>query len=126
MDIIMHPVDPKPAVFLATSQGDLAEFPKLVRQALGKRIQTLQFGGLPVSWKPMPAVGNGVAEIRVSVAGEHRVFFVTRFHEAIYILHAFEKKSQATPKHDIELGRARYRALVREREALARDLHRPR
>ena len=126
MDIIMQPVDPKPAVFLATSQGDIAGFPNLARRALGKQIQTLQYGRLPVSWKPMATVGPGVAEIRVSVAGEHRVFFVTRFHEAVYILPAFERKSQATPRHDLELGRARYRALVLEREARARDLHRPR
>jgi len=117
---------PKPAVFLGSSRGDLAAFPRLVRRALGKQIQTLQSGGLPVSWKPMTTVGSGVAEIRVSMAGQHRVFFVTRFHEAIYILHAFEKKSQATAKHDIDLGRARYQALLREREARARDLHRPR
>ena len=117
---------PKPAVFLGSSRGDLAAFPTLVRRALGKQIQTLQSGGLPVSWKPMTTVGPGVAEIRVSMAGQHRVFFVTRFHEAIYILHAFEKKSQATAKHDIDLGRARFQALLREREARARDLHRPR
>lgn len=70
----MRSVDPKPAVFLASSQGDLAEFPKIVRQALGKQIQTLQFGGLPVSWKPMPTVGNGVAEIRVCRRRTSRVF----------------------------------------------------
>ena len=122
----MRTVDPKPAVFLASRRGDIAELPKIVRQALGKQVQTLQFGGLPASWTPMPTVGNGVAEIRVSVAGAHRVFFVSRFHEAIYILHAFEKKSQATPRRDIELGRARYRALIRERATSARDLHRPR
>ena len=126
MDIIMHPVDPKPAVFLATSQGDIAAFPKTARSKVGKDIQDLQFGRMPPDWKPMSSVGAGVGEIRVVGARAFRVRFVARFHEAIYILHAFEKKSKATPKHDIELSRARYRALLREREARDRDLHRPR
>jgi phage-related protein len=56
-----------------------------------------------------------VGELRISTHREHRVFFVARFHEAIYILHAFEKKSQATARRDIELGRTRYQALVRAR-----------
>ena len=117
---------PKPAVFLGSSRGDLAQFPEVARAKAGKDIQDVQFGRMPPDWKPMPSVGAGVGEIRITGARAFRVLFVARFHEAIYILHAFEKKSQATAKHDIDLGRARYQALLREREARARDLHRPR
>jgi phage-related protein len=116
MSIISESDAPKRAVFLGTAQADIADFPKEVRHTAGKRIQTLQFGGTPANWKPMPSVGSGVGELRISTHREHRVFFVARFHEAIYILHAFEKKSQATARRDIELGRARYQALLRARE----------
>ena len=64
----------------------------------------------------MPVIGAGAGEIRIQGKRAFRVLFVARFHEAIYILHAFEKKSQATARRDIELGRARYQALLRARE----------
>lgn len=125
MSIIDETDSKKPAVFLATSREDIAVFPLEVRRTAGKRIQTLQNGGMPANWRPMPTVGAGVGEIRISNEREHRVFFVARFHEAIYILHAFEKKSQATARRDIELGQARYQALLRDRAARGRGLDRP-
>lgn len=53
-----------------------------------------------------------------SLAGEHRVFVVCKFEEAIYVLHAFRKKSRQTPDRDIRLARERYRDLLAERRAL--------
>lgn len=64
----------------------------------------------------MPSVGAGVNEIRVHAKGEHRVMYVAKFNEAVYVLHAFEKKTQRTAQYDIELAKARYRALVEERK----------
>jgi len=63
----------------------------------------------------MATVGSGVREIRVHTETEHRVCYVARFAEAIYVLHAFEKRSQKAPVRDIELARARYRELLRWR-----------
>ena len=63
----------------------------------------------------MPAVGPGVREIRIHTALEHRVLYVAKFAEAVYVLHAFEKRSRKTAKDAVELARQRYRALVRER-----------
>lgn len=63
----------------------------------------------------MPRVGPGVREIRIHTALEHRVLYVARFVEAIYVLHAFEKRTRRTPKRDLELGRQRFRALVSQR-----------
>ena len=57
----------------------------------------------------------GVYEIRVHTRVAHRVFYVAKFREAVYVLHAFEKRSRATPQGDIELGRARFAELVRRR-----------
>lgn len=69
----------------------------------------------------MPSVGPGVYEIRIHTAVEHRVFYVAKFAEAIYVLHAFEKKSRRTPKTDIELGRQRLRHVIVERRKRAAD-----
>jgi phage-related protein len=59
-----------------------------------------------------PAVGAGVVEIRLHGDNEFRVFYVARFEEAVYVLHAFIKKTQATRKADIDLGKARYTAML--------------
>jgi len=65
----------------------------------------------------MPTVGPGVREIRVRTALEHRVLYVAKFAEAVYVLHVFEKRSRKTQMHDIELGRQRFRALASRRRA---------
>lgn len=60
-------------------------------------------------WKPMPVVGPGAREIRIRVLGEWRVIYVARFANAVYVLHAFHKKSQKTRREDIELAQQRLR-----------------
>src|SRR4051812_28325952 len=57
-------------------------------------------------------IGRGVREIRIHSDGEHRVFYLASFAEAIYILHAFEKRTQKTPHRELELARARFRVLL--------------
>jgi phage-related protein len=66
-------------------------------------------------WKPMSRVGPGTIEIRIHMGMEHRVFVVSKFEEAIYVLHAFDKKSKQTSKHDLDLATRRYRDLLVER-----------
>ena len=63
----------------------------------------------------MAVVGPGTIEIRVHTGPEHRIFVVSKFEEAVYVFHAFEKKSQQTSKRDIDLAKQRYRDLVVER-----------
>ena len=63
----------------------------------------------------MPSVAPGAIEIRIRTGVEHRVFVVTKFEEAIYVLHAFEKKSQKTPQREIGLARRRYQEVVQRR-----------
>ena len=60
----------------------------------------------------MPTVGAGVREIRLHVAGEHRVIYLATMGDAVYVLHAFAKKSGKTPKPDIDMANARYRQLL--------------
>lgn len=66
----------------------------------------------------MPSVGLGVSEIRVREdSGAFRVIYVAKFAEALYVLHAFQKKAQKTPKAEIELARRRYKAMLKERKS---------
>ena len=63
----------------------------------------------------MTIVGSGVREIRVHAGSEHRVLYVAKFDEAVYVLHAFVKKTQKTPREAVLLARARYRDLIEMR-----------
>ena len=57
----------------------------------------------------MPSIGKGVEEIRVSEpSGAYRIIYLARHAEAVYVLHAFQKKTQATPKKDLEIARHRF------------------
>ncbi len=63
----------------------------------------------------MPTVGPGVREIRVHAENEYRVLYVAKFAEAVYVLHAFVKKTQQTAMRDIDLAADRYRQLLAQR-----------
>jgi phage-related protein len=71
----------------------------------------VQQGLDPDDWKPMQTIGPGVREIRIQIAGAHRVFYVASRPEAMYVLHAFEKRTPKTSAHDLRVGRDRFRAL---------------
>jgi phage-related protein len=75
----------------------------------------VQQGLRPTDWKPIPEVGAGVEEIRIHTTQEHRVLYVARFEEAVYVLHGFEKKTQKTPKREIETASSRWRELLAAR-----------
>jgi len=77
----------------------------------------MQHGIEPTDFKPMPTVGAGVYELRIRAEGAYRVFYVARFAEGIYVLHAFQKKAQQTTRLDLEVGAKRYRELIRQRRA---------
>lgn len=64
---------------------------------------------MPTNFKPMPVVGSGAYEVRVKGAGEWRAIYVAKFEAAVYVLHAFQKKTQKTSAQDIELARKRYK-----------------
>ena len=64
----------------------------------------------------MSSIGQGVKEIRIHVEGEFRVLYIAKYEEAIYVLHAFQKKTQKTPKRDIDIAKTRFRELERERK----------
>jgi phage-related protein len=94
--------------FIGSSLDDLRNFPDEARRAAGFELYAVQSGLEPADWKPMQAIGAGVKEIRIHVLGEWRVMYVAKFSDAVYVLHAFKKKSQKTSRQDIELARQRY------------------
>jgi phage-related protein len=63
----------------------------------------------------MLSVGAGVEEIRVHTGQEHRVLYIARFEEGVYVLHAFEKRSRKTPASEIEVARGRLRDVLATR-----------
>lgn len=110
----------KPLLWLGSSRSDLRAFPADARRRAGHELYQVQLGLPPSDWKPMPTVGPGAAEIRIHVEGEHRVLYVARFAEGVYVLHAFEKKTQKTRRADLELARQRLAALLPRQAAAAR------
>ncbi|MEX0807053.1 MAG: type II toxin-antitoxin system RelE/ParE family toxin [Candidatus Binatia bacterium] len=101
-------MDEKTIVWIGSSRDDLRRFPREARRKAGLELRAVQRGQEPTDFKPIPSVGPGVYEIRIHVHDAYRVFYVAKFEEAIYVLHAFQKKTQKTAKHDIEIGRQRY------------------
>jgi phage-related protein len=106
----------KPITFLGDSLEALRAFPHAARRESGLQLDRVQRGLLPENWKPMKTIGIGVTEIRVRVeGGAFRVLYVATFPEAVYVLHAFQKKTQKTAKTDLSLATTRYKALRKER-----------
>ncbi|KGF62070.1 type II toxin-antitoxin system RelE/ParE family toxin [Pseudomonas lutea] len=108
----MERVTEKPIEFVGSSKDDLRDFPSTAVRRSGFQLSKVQKGDDPDDWKPMPDVGKGVREIRVTCDdGAFRVFYVVDRPEAIYVLHAFRKTTQQTEKRDIDLGKARFKSL---------------
>ena len=101
--------------WLGSSLEDLRAFPEDARRAAGYQLGRVQQGLLPTDWKPMTTVGAGVIEIRVHTRVEHRVFYIAKFEEAVYVLHAFEKRTRQTPQSEIALAQKRLADLIRRR-----------
>ena len=100
----------KPVRFVGSARDDLAAFPKAARTRAGYELFAVQVGRNPDNWKPMAVVGPGACEIRVrDPAGAYRVIYVTKLGDAVYVLHAFQKKTQKTDRADLELATQRYR-----------------
>ena len=99
--------------FVGTSLADLSRFPTEAKRAAGFELWQVQNGLDPSDWKPMNDVGLGVREIRIHVGGAWRVLYVAKFTDAVYVLHAFGKKTQRTARSDIELAAKRYREIAK-------------
>ena len=104
----------KPVAFIGSSLDEVRAFPGSARREVGYQIDRLQRGLDPSDWKPMSVIGPGVREIRVRDAfGAFRVIYVATLADAIYVLHAFQKRTRATAKRDIDLATTRFNELLR-------------
>lgn len=105
----------KPIEFLGDSLDRLREFSDDAKRDAGYQLDRVQHGLQPDNFKPMPSIGKGVEEIRVrDDTGAYRVIYTARLADAVYVLHAFQKKTQATSKRDIELAKQRFALLSRK------------
>ena len=105
----------KPLRWLGSSLDDVRAFPEEARRAAGYQLGRVQQGLMPDDWKPMTAVVPGVYEIRIHTGTEHRIFYVAKYDDAIYVLHAFEKRTRQTRRADIAVARQRLADLLRLR-----------
>jgi phage-related protein len=108
---------PKQLLWLGDSLVELKAFSDEARRSAGHQLELIQWGLDPLDWKSMENVGAGVKEIRIRVESSYRVLYVAKFIEAVYVLHAFAKKTPKTSKKDIDLSIARYKALTKERSS---------
>ena len=100
----------KPVRFMGSARTDLSAFPDSARLRAGHELFMVQVGREPDDWKPMSSVGAGVCEIRVrDQTGQYRLIYVANFRTAVYVLHAFQKKSRKTSDLNLKLARRRYR-----------------
>jgi len=108
-------MDCKPLGWVGRARDDLRDFPVNARRIAGKELLRVQLGHDPRDWKHMTSIGPGVREIRIRTDREHRLIYVAKFAEAIYVLHAFTKKSRSTAQRDIDIAGIRYRQVIESR-----------
>lgn len=100
--------------FLGDSRKKLCAFPKDARQDAGYQLDKVQRGDQPDDFKPMSSIGKGVEEIRIwEESGTYRIIYTARIKNAVYVLHAFHKKTKETARSDIDLAKARFSELIR-------------
>ena len=110
---------PKPLHWIASTLADLRTFPRAVQRSIGVALRTAQLGRKHESAKPMKGFkGAGVLEVVEDHDGNtYRAVYTVRFANNVYVLHVFQKKSKRgiqTPRHVIELIRARLRKAERD------------
>lgn len=102
--------------FVGDSLEALRKFPQSARRDAGYQIDRIQRGFDPDHWRPMTSIGSGVREIRiVDQGGAFRVIYTTIIGDAVYVLHAFQKKTHSTAKRDLDLAAVRYARLRSDR-----------
>src|SRR4051794_12029411 len=110
--------DTKPVFWVASSKKDLRKFPRGVRQTIGQALFDAQTGGKHPSAKPLKGFhGAGVLEVVEDDNGNtYRAVYTVTFAGAVYVLHAFQKKSKKgskTPPEEIERVKARLKEAAR-------------
>jgi len=104
----------KPVRFVGDALDAIRTFPEGAKNKAGYQLERVQRNLDPEDWKPMPSIGTGVREIRVrDLNGAFRVIYLATLAEAIYVLHAFQKRTQQTAGKEIALARRRFGQITR-------------
>jgi phage-related protein len=110
----------KPLFWAGASKDDLLEFPEAVKDEIGTALSVAQFGGKHPKAKPWKGERPGVLEIVADHRGDtYRAVYTVKFEHAIYVLHAFQKKSpkgRKTPQSDVDLISRRFRMASQDYE----------
>ncbi|HEX5328247.1 MAG TPA: type II toxin-antitoxin system RelE/ParE family toxin [Acetobacteraceae bacterium] len=97
----------KPVVWIGSSKDDLSALPAPVKASFGYRLHQAQQGKAPLDMKALTRFGSGVFELRESFdRNAYRLVYVATFRKAVYVLHAFMKKSTTgigLPRHEVAL-----------------------
>jgi phage-related protein len=102
--------------WLGGSRADVRAFPEEARIEAGWQLELVQRGDDPDDWKPMQSVGPGVKEIRIREApGAFRILYLAALEDRVLVLHAFQKKTQATSRKDLDLATQRLKRWKAER-----------
>ena len=109
-----RPRNEKPLHWVGSSKSDFLGFPEKVVDDVGYALGAVQLGGHPASAKIWKGLGPGVFEIvEDHRSGTYRAVYTVRFREAVYVLHAFQKKSPSgirTARLDVDLVAKRLKA----------------
>jgi phage-related protein len=100
---------------MGSSRRDVKRFTDVARSQAGRELLRVQRGESPTDFKPMSDIGSGVYEIRVHTQTEHRVIYIAKYAEAVYVLHAFKKRARKTAHRDLEIARRRRAEVERSR-----------
>jgi len=111
------PPSDKPLRWVGNALEELRAFPDDPRRRAGRQLRRLQQGLAPDDWRTMASVGPGVAEIRIHYGAEYRVIYLAKFVDAIYVLHAFEKRSGRTRRLKLEIARKRLKTVLQSRDS---------
>jgi phage-related protein len=111
----------KPLFWVGSAKKDLLEFPEAVKDKIGIALSVAQFGRKHLKAKPWKGEGPGVLEIVEDHRGDtYRAVYTVKFEQAVYVLHAFQKKSPKgikTAQTDIELIAKRIKIASADYEA---------
>ncbi|MCX6593773.1 MAG: type II toxin-antitoxin system RelE/ParE family toxin [Acidobacteria bacterium] len=101
---------------MADTRSTVKQFPATVCDEIGYGLYLAQLGDMGQHAKPLHGLGAGVLEISArDPSGTYRAVYTVSVGEAIYVLHAFQKKSNTgigTPKREIDLVRKRLQQLL--------------
>jgi phage-related protein len=108
----------KDIIFAGNSLEAIRCFPQSAKREAGYQLDKIQHNEDPDDWKPMSTIATSVREIRIRDSdGIFRVIYIAKFEEAVYVLHAFQKKTQKTSKQDLEAAKRAYKQVLESRNS---------